>query len=98
MPCMSCRPCDPALALRLARFFATSAAFWLNLQTRYELERAPGAARTDRGGSGPGRLAEPSVQPGRKPNARIAPTDRLAAGGNDPRARRAAASLGNPHR
>ncbi len=25
-------------ALRLARYFGTSAAFWLNLQTRYELE------------------------------------------------------------
>jgi addiction module HigA family antidote len=25
-------------ALRLARYFGTSAAFWLNLQTRYDLE------------------------------------------------------------
>jgi addiction module HigA family antidote len=27
-------------ALRLARYFGTSERFWLNLQTRYELERA----------------------------------------------------------
>ena len=27
-------------ALRLARFFGTSAAFWMNLQTRCDLERA----------------------------------------------------------
>lgn len=27
-------------ALRLARFFGTSAQFWLNLQTRYDLETA----------------------------------------------------------
>ena len=27
-------------ALRLARYFGTSAQFWMNLQARYELERA----------------------------------------------------------
>ena len=27
-------------ALRLAKYFGTSAEFWLNLQTRYELDRA----------------------------------------------------------
>ena len=31
-------------ALRLARFFGTSAEFWLNLQSRYELDRAEGIA------------------------------------------------------
>jgi addiction module HigA family antidote len=30
----------PDTALRLARFFGTSAEFWLNLQTRYALESA----------------------------------------------------------
>jgi antitoxin HigA-1 len=30
-------------ALRLARFFAMEAQFWMNLQTRYELERAADA-------------------------------------------------------
>lgn len=33
-------------ALRLARFFGTSPEFWINLQARYELERA-----TDESGS-----------------------------------------------
>jgi addiction module HigA family antidote len=28
------------MALRLGRFFGTSAEFWMNLQSRYELERA----------------------------------------------------------
>lgn len=27
-------------ALRLARYFGTSAAFWMNMQARYDLERA----------------------------------------------------------
>jgi addiction module HigA family antidote len=27
-------------ALRLARYFGTTPAFWMNLQTRYEIERA----------------------------------------------------------
>jgi plasmid maintenance system antidote protein VapI len=37
-------------ALRLARYFGTSAVFWLNLQARYELDvaRAEGGARVDR--------------------------------------------------
>ncbi|QGK68760.1 HigA family addiction module antidote protein [Allosaccharopolyspora coralli] len=30
-------------ALRLARFFGTSERFWLNLQSRYDLERERGA-------------------------------------------------------
>ncbi len=32
--------CDADMALRLARFFGTSAEFWMNLQARYELETA----------------------------------------------------------
>ena len=37
-------------ALRLARYFKNSAAFWMNLQTRYELEVAEdeSAAEVDR--------------------------------------------------
>jgi addiction module HigA family antidote len=37
-------------ALRLARFFAMEAQFWMNLQTRYDLERAADAlaGRLDR--------------------------------------------------
>jgi antitoxin HigA-1 len=37
-------------ALRLARFFAMEAQFWMNLQTRYDLERADDdlAGRLDR--------------------------------------------------
>lgn len=31
------RGVTPSTALRLARFFGTSAAFWLNLQVRYDL-------------------------------------------------------------
>ena len=30
----------PDTALRLARYFGTSAGFWMNLQSRYALERA----------------------------------------------------------
>ena len=33
-------------AMRLARFFRTSAGFWLNLQTAYDLRRAEGTLRT----------------------------------------------------
>ena len=33
-------------ALRLARFFGTSERFWMNLQSRYDLDRE-GPARTD---------------------------------------------------
>ena len=32
------RPVTPDLALRLARYFGMSPEFWLNLQTRYDLE------------------------------------------------------------
>lgn len=32
--------CDGDMALRLGRFFGTSAEFWMNLQARYELETA----------------------------------------------------------
>ena len=38
--CLGKRAITPATALRLARFFGTSAEFWMNLQKRYELERA----------------------------------------------------------
>ena len=31
-------------ALRLARYFGTTAEFWMNLQSRYDLERARGEA------------------------------------------------------
>lgn len=31
-------------ALRLAKYFGTSAEFWINLQSRYELDRAEDAA------------------------------------------------------
>jgi addiction module HigA family antidote len=34
------RGVTPDTALRLARYFDTSAAFWLNLQTAYDLELA----------------------------------------------------------
>ena len=34
------RGITPSTALRLARFFGTSADFWLNLQTRWDLYRA----------------------------------------------------------
>src|SRR5438067_10113690 len=34
------RAITPATALRLARYFTTSAGFWLNLQTAYDLEVA----------------------------------------------------------
>lgn len=34
------RAITPDTALRLARFFGTSAEFWLNLQTHFDLERA----------------------------------------------------------
>jgi len=35
-----------ATALRLAKFFGTSAGFWMNLQLRWELYRAQQAERT----------------------------------------------------
>ena len=34
-------------ALRLARVFRTSPQFWMNLQSRYEIETARGALNTD---------------------------------------------------
>ncbi|MDZ7705321.1 MAG: HigA family addiction module antitoxin [Trueperaceae bacterium] len=34
------RGVTPSTALRLARFFGTSAAFWINLQVRYDLYHA----------------------------------------------------------
>jgi addiction module HigA family antidote len=34
------RSITPGTALRLSRFFGTSAQFWLNLQTAYDLEEA----------------------------------------------------------
>lgn len=38
--CLGKRAITPDTAMRLARFFGTSAEFWMNLQTRYELECA----------------------------------------------------------
>jgi addiction module HigA family antidote len=35
-------------ALRLGRYFATSPEFWMDLQSDYELRRAPGGRRRDR--------------------------------------------------
>jgi len=37
-------PVTADTALRLARYFGTSAEFWMNLQTQYDLERAQDAA------------------------------------------------------
>ncbi len=37
-------PVTADTALRLARYFATSAEFWMNLQTQYDLEHAQDAA------------------------------------------------------
>ncbi|HEX5482519.1 MAG TPA: HigA family addiction module antitoxin [Terriglobia bacterium] len=34
------RSISPDMALRLARYFGTTAEFWLNLQARYDLETA----------------------------------------------------------
>ena len=38
--CLGKRAITPDTALRLARFFGMSAEFWMNLQQRYDLERA----------------------------------------------------------
>lgn len=38
--CLAKRAITPDTALRFARYFGTSAEFWLNLQQRYDLERA----------------------------------------------------------
>ena len=48
--CLGKRAVTPDSALRLARFFGNSAEFWMNLQKRYELERAKDdlQARVDR--------------------------------------------------
>jgi len=48
------RGITPDTALRLARYFKTSAAFWLNLQTAYDLEVAEDKLR---------RTIEREVQP-----------------------------------
>ncbi len=37
--CLGKRGIPPDTALRLARYFGTSAEFWMNLQQRYDLER-----------------------------------------------------------
>ncbi len=37
--CLGKRGITPDTALRLARYFDTSAEFWMNLQQRYDLER-----------------------------------------------------------
>lgn len=37
-------PVTADTALRLARYFGTSPEFWMNMQARYDLERAEGAA------------------------------------------------------
>ena len=40
-------PVSADIALRLGRFFGTSAEFWMNIQTRYDLETAQDALATD---------------------------------------------------
>lgn len=35
-----CRAVTPDMALRLARYFGTTAEYWMNLQTNYALEQA----------------------------------------------------------
>ncbi|HEX9759789.1 MAG TPA: HigA family addiction module antitoxin [Candidatus Acidoferrales bacterium] len=44
------RAISPEMALRLARYFGTTPEFWLNLQTRYDLElaRDKGLRRVER--------------------------------------------------
>ena len=49
------RGITPDTALRLARYFNTSAAFWLNLQSAYDLEVAQDK---------PARMIEREVRPG----------------------------------
>ena len=48
--CLGKRAITPDTALRLARYFGMSAEFWMNLQQRYDLERAKDeiAARLER--------------------------------------------------
>lgn len=41
------RGVTPSTALRLARFFSTSAEFWLNLQVRWDLHKAQVAEKAD---------------------------------------------------
>ena len=41
------RGVTPATALRLAKFFGNSAAFWMNLQLRWDLFRAQAEERAD---------------------------------------------------
>ena len=41
--CLGKRAVTPDTALRLARYFGTSAEFWLNLQQRFDLEGAKDA-------------------------------------------------------
>jgi addiction module HigA family antidote len=40
-------PVSADIALRLGRFFGTSAELWMNIQTRYDLETAQDALATD---------------------------------------------------
>jgi plasmid maintenance system antidote protein VapI len=55
------------MALRLARYFGTSAQLWLNLQTQYDLEVASQKA---------GKKIEKTIQPAAMP--RPAPADQAA--------------------
>ena len=46
-------------ALRLGRYFGTSPEFWMDLQSDYELRRAPGGGHRDRaGGASAGRVGD----------------------------------------
>jgi antitoxin HigA-1 len=42
------RPITPDLALRLGKYFRTSAEFWMNVQAQYDLRTAAASARLDR--------------------------------------------------
>ena len=47
-------------ALRLARFFGVTPAFWMSIQTRYDLERAEDAAERELARIAPHRQPEPA--------------------------------------
>jgi len=48
-------------ALRLARYFGTSAAFWLGIQTQYDLERAEDDLGAELRKIAPARQAKPAA-------------------------------------
>jgi addiction module HigA family antidote len=48
-------------ALRLARYFQTSPAFWMGIQAQYDLERAEDEIGAKLGGIAPAREAKPAA-------------------------------------